>query len=106
MRSHLPLWQRLQRAPSRGGDAPLAESRLEGLLAANARLRDLANEPYVRDLLMALAAHSPFLWQLAAAAPARLERCLGTAPEACLELCLAGIEQAAGEGASEAAIMR
>ncbi|MBO0734032.1 MAG: bifunctional [glutamine synthetase] adenylyltransferase/[glutamine synthetase]-adenylyl-L-tyrosine phosphorylase, partial [Methylocapsa sp.] len=105
MRSDLPLWQRLQSAPL-GGGVPIAESRLEGLLAADARLRDLASEPHVRDLLLALAVHSPFLWRLAAADPARLERCLGAAPEASLESCLAGLAQSAGEGASEAAVMR
>ncbi|HYI90999.1 MAG TPA: bifunctional [glutamine synthetase] adenylyltransferase/[glutamine synthetase]-adenylyl-L-tyrosine phosphorylase, partial [Beijerinckiaceae bacterium] len=34
------------------------------------------------DLLLAIADHSPFLWQLALAQPARLARCAGHSPEA------------------------
>jgi [glutamine synthetase] adenylyltransferase / [glutamine synthetase]-adenylyl-L-tyrosine phosphorylase len=105
--ANLPLWRRLCTAP-RLYDARRAESRLEEFLAVpgGAELQSLANEPGVRALLLALADHSPFLWQLATANASRLKRCLETAPEASLETCLARLGEACVEAASEAAIMR
>ncbi|MGH8277300.1 MAG: bifunctional [glutamine synthetase] adenylyltransferase/[glutamine synthetase]-adenylyl-L-tyrosine phosphorylase, partial [Steroidobacteraceae bacterium] len=103
----LPLWRRLRTAP-RLYDARRAGSRLADFLAmpGGAELQDLASEPGVRALLLALADHSPFLWQLAAANASRLKRCLETSPAASLETCLAGLEEARGQASSEAAIMR
>ena len=79
----LPLWRRLRTAP-RLSDAPRAESHLAEFLSTPARagLQSLAEEPYVRALLLALADHSPFLWRLVTANASRLLRCLETAPEA------------------------
>ncbi len=107
-RAHLPLWQRLRSAPCAGDARPAGASCLREFLASpdNAQLRDLAQVPAVRDLLLALACHSPFLWRLATADAGRLERCLGSAPEACLASCLGQLNEAAGPGASEAAVMR
>ncbi len=102
----LPLWRRLRTAP-RLCDARRAASRLEEFLAmpGSAELQSLANDPGVRGLLLALADHSPFLWQLATANVSRLKRCLETSPTACLETCLAALEEACGQASSEAAIM-
>ncbi len=102
----LPLWRRLRTAP-RLCDARRAASRLEEFLAmpGSAELQSLANDPGVRGLLLALADHSPFLWQLATANASRLKRCLETSPTACLETCLAALEEACGQTSSEAAIM-
>ena len=64
----LPLWRRLRTAPVIY-DARRAGSRLADFLAmgGSAELQSLANEPGVRAVLLALADHSPFLWQLATA---------------------------------------
>ncbi len=103
----LPLWRRLRTAPHLY-DARRAGSRLADFLATagGAELQSLANEPGVRALLLALADHSPFLWQLATANASRLKRCLETSPTACLETCLAALEEACGQASREAAIMR
>ena len=104
----LPLWQRLCGAPLPGEARPEGSSRLGEFLAmpGNAHLRDLAGVPAVRDLLLALACHSPFLWRLATADSSRLKRCLESAPEARLTSCLDELDNAAGPGAGEAAVMR
>jgi glutamate-ammonia-ligase adenylyltransferase len=106
-RANLPLWQRLRSAPS-VGDGQSAGSRVGEFLELpdNAHLRDLAREPNVWNLLLALACHSPFLWRLATADSGRLRRCLESAPEANLKACLGEAEVAAGPGTSEAALMR
>ena len=103
----LPLWRRLGAAPHLY-DARHAGSRLADFLAmpGGAELQSLANEPGVRALLLALADHSPFLWQLATANASRLMRCLETSPTGCLETCLAALEETSGQASSEAAIMR
>ncbi|HWX14533.1 MAG TPA: bifunctional [glutamine synthetase] adenylyltransferase/[glutamine synthetase]-adenylyl-L-tyrosine phosphorylase [Methylocella sp.] len=105
--ANLPLWQCLRTAPCLD-DAPLAQSRLTEFLGmpGNARLQELADEPLVRNLLLALACHSPFLWRLATANSGRLMRCLETAPEACLKTCLSELAEAAGPGSSETVVMR
>src|SRR3981189_2820904 len=89
----LPLWQRLRTAPLLY-DARHAGSRLADFLGmpGSTELQSLANEPGVRALLLALADHSPFLWQLATANASRLKRCPETSPTACLETCLAALE--------------
>ena len=86
--------------------APGPASPTFSAMPGGAELQSLANEPGVRALLLALADHSPFLWQLATANASRLKRCLETAPAACLETCLAALEEACGQASSEAAIMR
>ncbi len=103
----LPLCWRLRAAP-RLYDGSRARSRLAEFLAmpGGAELQSLANAPGVRALLLALADHSPFLWQLATADAFRLKRCLETSPTACLETCLATLDEACGQASSEAAIMR
>jgi [glutamine synthetase] adenylyltransferase / [glutamine synthetase]-adenylyl-L-tyrosine phosphorylase len=103
----LPLWQRLRAAPC-PDDSPLGQSRLTEFLRmpGNERVQDLANEPRVRDLLLALACHSPFLWPLATTDFGRLRRCLETAPEQLLKACLCQLEEATGPGSSEVTLMR
>ncbi|MCI0466261.1 MAG: bifunctional [glutamine synthetase] adenylyltransferase/[glutamine synthetase]-adenylyl-L-tyrosine phosphorylase [Beijerinckiaceae bacterium] len=103
----LPLWRRLRTAPQLD-DLPRAESRLSDFLAmpASAGLQNLALDPRVRNLLLALACHSPFLWRLATANAARLQRCLETPPGECLTASLTQLKDSTGEGSSEAAVMR
>ncbi len=103
----LPLWRRLRAAPLLD-DARRAESRLADFLAMPgcAELQDLAQEPGVRKLLLALGCHSPFLWRLATANALRLKRCLETAPDACLASSLAALAESTSEGATEAGVMR
>jgi len=80
-------------------------SELLGLPKA-AGLSGLAAEPAVQALLLALAAHSPFLWRLAVADVARLIRCLTKAPEDCLFDVLIELETVSTEVQSETEIMR
>lgn len=105
--ANLPLWRRLRTAPY-PDDASLAQSRLAEFLAmpGNEHMRDLGNAPQVRDLLLALACHSPFLWRLAIADSIRLRRCLEMPPEDALTSCLRHLEEAAGPGSSESTLMR
>jgi [glutamine synthetase] adenylyltransferase / [glutamine synthetase]-adenylyl-L-tyrosine phosphorylase len=106
-KANLPLWQCLHTAlyPD---DMHLAQSRLAEFLGmpGNEQMQDLANEPRVRDLLLALACHSPFLWRLATANSGRLRRCLETPPEAFLQTCLRELEEATGPESSEATLVR
>src|SRR5688500_7992389 len=69
-------------------DRQRAESRLADLIE---RARNAPDAPALlphleagafRDLLLAIADHSPFLWQLALAQPDRLARCAAEPPEA------------------------
>src|ERR671916_3322713 len=68
-------------------DAKRAQAKLADLLArAKETPGSEALLPYLekgsfRDLLLAIADHSPFLWQLAMAEPARLARFASEAPE-------------------------
>ncbi|MGQ0446446.1 MAG: bifunctional [glutamine synthetase] adenylyltransferase/[glutamine synthetase]-adenylyl-L-tyrosine phosphorylase [Beijerinckiaceae bacterium] len=103
----LPLWCRLRTAPHIY-DARRAGSRLADFsaLPGAAELQSLVSEPGVRALLLAVADHSPFLWQLATANPSRLKRCLETSPAACLETCLGALDETCNQASSEAEIMR
>jgi [glutamine synthetase] adenylyltransferase / [glutamine synthetase]-adenylyl-L-tyrosine phosphorylase len=102
-----PLWRRLRTAPKLY-DARRAGSHLAEFLAVpgSAELQSLASEPGVRALLLAIADHSPFLWQLATANASRLKRCLDISPAACLETCLGALEEACIQASSEAEIKR
>jgi glutamate-ammonia-ligase adenylyltransferase len=91
----LSLAARLKGAPLLA-DAKRARARLTDLLARAAEqpeagaLARLAEEGLSHDLLLALADHSPFLWQLASTNPARLVRLAATPPEQTLQaLCAA-----------------
>jgi [glutamine synthetase] adenylyltransferase / [glutamine synthetase]-adenylyl-L-tyrosine phosphorylase len=103
----LPLWRRIRAAPKLS-DTYRPAARVVEFFAtpAGADLRGFAEDPNVRALLMGLADHSPFLWQLAIANPPRLKRCLEMAPEACLDVCLATLDQACAKAESDAAVMR
>jgi [glutamine synthetase] adenylyltransferase / [glutamine synthetase]-adenylyl-L-tyrosine phosphorylase len=83
---HAPLAARLTKAPP-AADPRRAETRLAELLervraepAADDLPAHVDGGP-LRDLLLALADHSPFLWQLAIGDPARLAWLARTAPE-------------------------
>src|SRR5829696_6189051 len=91
----LSLAARLQSAPPLA-DAKRARARLADLLARAAEtpqaelLVPLLETGPFGDLLLALADHSPFLWQLASADPVRLVRLAAVPPEATLQaLCTA-----------------
>ncbi|WP_051335363.1 bifunctional [glutamine synthetase] adenylyltransferase/[glutamine synthetase]-adenylyl-L-tyrosine phosphorylase [Methylocapsa acidiphila] len=103
----LPLWRRLRAAP-RLADPRRAKARLAEFLATPdaEELRALASEARVGALLEALADHSPFLWRLATADPARVTRCFREPPEERLAACLAALDQACDEAADEACVMR
>jgi glutamate-ammonia-ligase adenylyltransferase len=102
-----PLWRRLMALPL-CADAPRAEARLRDFLdsAGAENLRALAEGEPVRDLLRALADHSPYLWRLVTADPARAERCLATAPETSMDACLHRVSKACDAAEDEAALMQ
>jgi glutamate-ammonia-ligase adenylyltransferase len=100
------LWQRITAVPL-CAELDRAEIRLSELLArADAEaLRALAHHTEVRDLLRALADHSPYLWRLVAADPLRASHCLRTAPEAAMDECLRDLVAASETLEDEAALM-
>ncbi|HUB65401.1 MAG TPA: bifunctional [glutamine synthetase] adenylyltransferase/[glutamine synthetase]-adenylyl-L-tyrosine phosphorylase [Methylocella sp.] len=103
----VPLWRLICAAPKLS-ETRRPASRLAEFLAtpAGTALQSLADQSNVRALLLGLADHSPFLWRLAMANASRLKRCLERAPAACLDGCLAALEEACSRAASEAAVMR
>jgi glutamate-ammonia-ligase adenylyltransferase len=102
-----PLWRRLMALPL-CADAPRAEARLRDLLASAGAesLQALAGGELVRDLLLALADHSPYLWRLVTADPVRAERCLATAPETSIDACFHRLSAACDAAEDEAALMQ
>ena len=80
------LAERLSDAPRLSAPAQ-ARRRLEALLAERdaAGLGALASRQSVRDLLLGLADHSPYLWRLIAEDAGRLVRLLGAPPEQSLD---------------------
>jgi glutamate-ammonia-ligase adenylyltransferase len=102
-----PLWRRLMAFPL-CADARRAEARLLDLLASAGAdsLQVLSGHEHVRGLLLAVADHSPYLWRLVAADPARALRCLATAPEAVMDGCLAALTEACDAAMDEAALMQ
>ena len=95
------LRSRLASAPRTSGrrTAALHLAELAGAEAAPAGTRAAA-------LLGGIADHSPYLWQLARADPARLARLLDAAPEASLDTCLADLAHACAATADQTATMR
>jgi glutamate-ammonia-ligase adenylyltransferase len=82
--SHEPLVARIRHAPN-PADAKRAASRLSDLVDKAERrapelLPHLASGP-LRDLLLAIADHSPFLWQIVQQRPERLVKVALRAPE-------------------------
>ena len=101
-----PLWRQLKAAPRPVEDVA-ARARVDAFrLAAkeHAALPGLMGRRRVRALLLALADHSPYLWQLASAEPARLTRLLEAAPEQSMECALDAL-RANASGADEALVM-
>ncbi len=103
----MPLYRRLRKTP-RLADPGKARAQVGELLASDAaaELRPLVGKPRVKPLLEALADHSPFLWRLATADPARLARCLSSDPQSRLAACLADMKLACDAAKNEAAVMR
>jgi [glutamine synthetase] adenylyltransferase / [glutamine synthetase]-adenylyl-L-tyrosine phosphorylase len=100
----LPLYERLVKAPALS-DPVVAEARLAGLCSSSAVVATLADVPAVAALLKGIANHSPYLWKLATAEPARLARLLTGVPETSLSNCLADLREAL-IGATEADAIR
>jgi glutamate-ammonia-ligase adenylyltransferase len=103
----LPLYRRLNASP-RLADARRAESRVADFLTSpeTSALRELASDSGVKPLLAALADHSPFLWRLATADPARLALCFASPPRARLDACLAALDAACNQTMDEGVVMR
>jgi glutamate-ammonia-ligase adenylyltransferase len=99
------LAERLSDAPRLSAPAQ-ARRRLEALLAERdaADLGALVSRQNVRDLLLGLADHSPYLWRLIAQDAGRLARLLGAPPEQTLAALVAALE--ARRDDDEAELMR
>ncbi|MDR3407747.1 MAG: bifunctional [glutamine synthetase] adenylyltransferase/[glutamine synthetase]-adenylyl-L-tyrosine phosphorylase [Methylovirgula sp.] len=101
----LPLYEQLVKAPEVSNPA-VAQARLADFAAGGRDAAALAHAPAVAALLRGIADHSPYLWKLIAADPARLLRLLSEAPDASLAACLDGLDAAVRGADSEAAAMR
>jgi glutamate-ammonia-ligase adenylyltransferase len=99
------LAERLTDAPRLAAPAE-ARGRLEALLGEPeaAELSAFLKRQSVRDLLLGLADHSPYLWRLVSENPRRLARLLGAPPEQSLEDLVAALE--ARRDDDEAELMR
>ena len=103
------LKHRLKSAPKLA-EPRIARNRLSDLLERDeAREGDLSaclGIAAVRDLLLGIADHSPFLWHLARSRPVRLARLLEEAPEASFDRILADLQRACDGARSEAEAMQ
>jgi glutamate-ammonia-ligase adenylyltransferase len=99
------LASRVVSAPRHGPIGPLRRT-LEALTREPrfAPARECAAGGRVRDLLLGIADHSPYLWSLATEDPARAARLLLTAPEVSLDALVAEVEAARAD--DEAELMR
>jgi [glutamine synthetase] adenylyltransferase / [glutamine synthetase]-adenylyl-L-tyrosine phosphorylase len=104
-----PLFERVVTAP-RPADGVRAEERVAAFLRdAGAQMQALADAPQWLALLGGIADHSPYLWQLIRAQPARLARLGAAPPEASFAAILARLQEAsdaACETQSESEMMR
>ena len=101
----LVLHARLSAAPKLS-DAKGARARLADLLQDHeAPLSRLVALPAVEALLLGIADHSPYLWQLARMEPPRLARLLDTSPEQAFEDLLAQTRAACDGAGDEAQVM-
>jgi glutamate-ammonia-ligase adenylyltransferase len=99
------LADRIVAAP-RLAQAGVAKRRLESLLAEDTAspLAPFAQHAKVRDLLLGVADHSPYLWALVAEDPIRLVRLLAASPENSLQALIVSIASRRDE--EEAQLMR
>jgi glutamate-ammonia-ligase adenylyltransferase len=99
------LADRIVAAP-RCGEIAIPRRRLAELIRATgfARSRQIPGAAAVRDLLLGIADHSPYLWSLATEDPERAARLLLRPPEATLDASIAGVE--ALRFADESELMR
>jgi glutamate-ammonia-ligase adenylyltransferase len=86
------LANRIVAAP-RCGEIAVPRRRLAELMRATgfAPARQIARAAPVRDLLLGIADHSPYLWSLATEDAERAARLLGRPPEASLDALIAGV---------------
>ena len=100
------LYQRFSKAP-RLADRAAAEARLADLIAnSGSEISAVAAEPDTRALLLAVADHSPYLWNLIESDRSRLVRLLTTPPELRLNELLQDLVSATAKANSEAELMR
>ncbi|MDB5650016.1 MAG: bifunctional [glutamate--ammonia ligase]-adenylyl-L-tyrosine [Hyphomicrobiales bacterium] len=100
----VPLAQSVHAAPVLS-DPGAARTRLEDMPAHKQLTVQLARAP-VRDLLLGIADHSPYLWRLASADPARLSRLLAEEPSAALAACLDAARERSRAAEDETALMQ
>ena len=101
----LSLASRLCKAPKLA-DARAARARLAELLECGECPAELLQLSAVRDLLLGIADHSPFLWGLMRRNPARLGALLSVSPEVGLDRLLADMGDGCDAAADDADVMR
>ncbi len=102
------FWRRLAPSPLTA-DRKAAASRMKDLADAareHPRLQGLLSEPGVAALLSGLADHSPFLWRLASADPARLANMLTSDPDTAFAAALEKLVADCAGLHDEAALMK
>jgi len=102
------FWRRLKPAPLMA-DKKSAAAKMKDLLEAadgHASLASLLSEPAVASLLSAVADHSPFLWRLVAADPARLGDMLASDPDTAFAAALDKLAADCAGVHDEAALMK
>lgn len=87
-------------------DARMARSRLADLDACDALQAMLAEAPTLRELLLGVADHSPFLWRLMRQDPQRLVALLASSPDDALDGVLRLLRDQCDSAASEADAMK
>jgi len=101
-----PLHQVISAYPKLLGGGKVAGILDDWLAAKAPDLQALAAQLSVRNLLLGIVAHSPYLWTLAKADPQRLLRLLQQSPAHSLELCLDHVRAASAAVESDAQLMR
>ncbi|TAL83580.1 MAG: bifunctional [glutamine synthetase] adenylyltransferase/[glutamine synthetase]-adenylyl-L-tyrosine phosphorylase [Beijerinckiaceae bacterium] len=88
------------------GDAAQAQARFDDLLTDAPEDADDLSDGRVKPLLLGIAAHSSYLWQLIRSDRERLRRLLETPPKAGLAKCLATLAFACDAAQTDAEVMR
>ena len=104
-RDERSLLERLCKAP-RPADLRAARAKLADLLGHDDLAMQLAERPALRDLLLGIADHSPFLWGLIRQDPSRLRALVAQAPEDALQRILDTMRADCDAANSDADAMR
>jgi len=102
----VPFWQKISACPKPQSGSKAARLLDDWLASAPENLQMLARQMPVRNLLLGIADHSPYLGTLVRADAQRLLRLLQQSPEQSLALCLDGLVRDYASAENEAQLMR